>query len=278
MLFRYPLLLLVWLLLPGLLAGSTRRQGPTMTQRDFDPIFQQQGVEGSFLLYDAPARQFVAYRPDRCRKGFLPASTFKIPNTLIGLATGALRDTSDVCRWDGVTRNFPQWNEDMPFARALRVSAVPCYQQLARRIGVSAYQTWLRKLAYPGMVVTESTLDTFWLDGESRITQFQQIDFLRRLQAEALPMAKRHQRAVKQLLILQETPQYTLYGKTGWRFRSARNPDNAWLVGWIERADGRTAFFALNVEPAAGQPADARFAASRRVITDAVLQELGWMK
>ncbi|OWP63206.1 class D beta-lactamase [Hymenobacter amundsenii] len=274
---RNPLLLL-WLLLPGLLSSSTRLQAPTMTQRDFEPYFLRQGVEGSFLLYDAPARQFVAYRPDRCREGFLPASTFKIPNTLIGLATGALRDTSEICRWDGVTRDFPQWNQDMPFARALRVSAVPCYQQLARRIGVPAYRTWLRKLGYPGMVVTESTLDTFWLDGKSRITQFQQIDFLSRLQAEVLPVAKQHQRAVKQLLILKKTPQYTLYGKTGWRFRSARNPDNAWLVGWIERADGRKAFFALNVKPAGGQPADARFAASRRIITDAILQELGWMK
>lgn len=274
---RNPLLLL-WLLLPGLLASSSRPQVPLMTQRDFEPYFLRQGVEGSFLLYDVPARQFVAYRPDRCREGFLPASTFKIPNTLIGLATGALRDTSEICRWDGVTRDFPQWNQDMPFARALRVSAVPCYQQLARRIGVPAYRTWLRKLGYPGMVVTESTLDTFWLDGESRITQFQQIDFLSHLQAEALPVAKQHQRAVKQLLILKKTPQYTLYGKTGWRFRSARNPDNAWLVGWIERADGRTAFFALNVKPAGGHPADARFAASRRIITDAILQELGWMK
>ena len=270
--------LLLPLLLLTALTAAISRQNPTMTQRDFEPHFLRQGVEGSFLLYDAPARQFVAYRPDRCRKGFLPASTFKIPNTLIGLATGALRDTAEICRWDGITRDFPQWNQDMPFGRALRVSAVPCYQQLARRIGVPAYRTWLRKLGYPGMVVTESTLDTFWLDGASRITQFEQVEFLRRLQAETLPVEKRHQRAVKQLLILKKTPQYTLYGKTGWRFRSARNPDNAWLVGWIERADGRTAFFALNLKPASGQPAGARFAASRRAITDAILQELGWME
>ncbi|MBT9394312.1 hypothetical protein KLP40_14160 [Hymenobacter sp. NST-14] len=266
------------LLLPWLPASSVRQQAPTLTQRDFEPFFRRQGVEGSFLLYDAPARQFVAYRPDRCREGFLPASTFKIPNTLIGLATGALRDTAEICRWDGIARDFPQWNQDMPFARALRVSAVPCYQQLARRIGVPAYHRWLRRLNYPGMVVTASTLDTFWLDGRSRITQFEQIDFLRRLQAEELPVAKAHQRAVKQLLILKKTPRYTLYGKSGWRFRSARNADSGWLVGWIERPAGRRAFFALHVKPTGDQPADDRFSGSRRLITEALLRELGWLE
>ncbi|WP_170170399.1 class D beta-lactamase [Hymenobacter perfusus] len=250
---------------------------PAVVERDFQPQFARYGVQGSFLLYDEPAGQYVAYNLKRCRQRFLPASTFKIPNTLIGLQTGALPDTAEICRWDGVTRSFPQWNQDMTYARALRVSCVPCYQQLARRIGVARYQQWLRRLRYPGMVVTPATLDTFWLGGKSQISQVEQVDFLRRLQAETLPVEKRHQRAVKQLLILRKTPEYTLYGKTGWRFRSARNPDNGWLVGWLERADGRRAFFALNVEPQPGPINDDQFIASRRAVTEAVLRELKWL-
>ncbi|RFP65221.1 class D beta-lactamase [Hymenobacter lapidiphilus] len=268
----YLFLLFLGLLLTA--ACSCLPAAPPVVEHDFGPLFRAQGLEGSLLLYEEAAGRFVAYNAARCRQGFLPASTFKIPNTLIALQTGALRDTADICPWDGTVRSIAAWNQDMPFARALRVSAVPCYQQLARRMGVAAYQQWLPKLGYPGMVVMAATLDTFWLGGDSRISQFAQIDFLRRLQAETLPIEKRHQQALKQLLILKKTPAYTLYGKTGWRFRTARNPDNGWLVGWLAQADGRRVFFALNAEPAAGQPADARFGPARQLIVEAALTEV----
>ncbi len=271
--YRIPLFLLSMFLLTTAAAPPA----PVVVERDFAAQFARHGVQGSFLLFDAPAGQYVAYNPRRCRQRFLPASTFKIPNTLIGLQTGALPDTAEICRWDGVTRSFPQWNQDMTYARALRVSCVPCYRQLARRIGVARYWQWLPRLGYPGMVITPATLDTFWLGGRSRISQFEQVAFLRRLQAETLPVEVRHQRAVKQLLLLKKTPEYALYGKSGWRFRSAHNPDNGWLVGWVERPDGRRAYFALNVEPLPGPPNDDQFLASRRAVTEAILQELGWL-
>ncbi|RAK65120.1 class D beta-lactamase [Hymenobacter edaphi] len=250
--------------------------GPGLTERNFQSLFDKYGLRGSLLLYDAQTGKYVAYNPQRSRQAFIPASTFKIPNTLIGLETGALRDTAEVCKWDGVRRSFPQWNQDMTFARALRVSCVPCYQQLARRVGVAGYRQQLRRLGYPGMQVTAATLDTFWLGGPSRLTSFEQIGFLRRLQAEQLPVALRHQRAVKQLLVLQKTPAYTFCGKTGWRFRSARNRDIGWFVGWLTRADGRTVFFALNAETQPDHVADERFQTGRRAIVEQALAALGW--
>lgn len=265
---------LLLLLLTWLVVGSSVR--PRVEEHNFDPHFARYGVQGSLLLYDAQTRRYTAYNLARCREGFLPASTFKIPNTLIALETGALPDTAEVCHWDGVTRSFPQWNRDMSFADALRASCVPCYQQLARRIGPAGYATWLKKLHYPGMVVTAATVDTFWLDGASRITQFDQIAFIRRLQAESLPVARRHQRAVKQLLLLSHSARERLYGKTGWRFRSPRNPDNGWFVGWLERADGRIFYFALNAEPASARETNPQFASSRQAIVEAVLREMGW--
>ncbi|WP_170934787.1 class D beta-lactamase [Hymenobacter gelipurpurascens] len=258
-----------------LLLGAT--SAPTVTERNFQAHFDQYGVTGSILLYEEATGRYVAYNQARCRQGFLPASTFKIPNTLIGLQTGALPDTATICKWDGVKRDFPQWNQDMTYAQALRVSCVPCYQQLARQVGVQPYQQWLPKLAYGRMDVAPQNVDTFWLDGNSRITQFEQVAFLRRLHAEKLPVALRHQRAVKRILQLKKTPEYTLYGKTGWRFRSATNPDNGWFVGWLDRADGRTIYFALNIEPPTGQPANDQFISARRALTEAVLRELKWL-
>ncbi|OUJ73068.1 class D beta-lactamase [Hymenobacter crusticola] len=244
-------------------------------QRDFKKYFDEQDVQGSFLLFDAQANQYTAYNLTRCYQGFLPASTFKIPNTLIGLETGALRDTSEICRWDGVTREVAAWNADMTYAQALRVSCVPCYQQSARRIGAKNYNLWLPRLRFGRMLVTAATVDTFWLAGASRITQFEQVDFLRRLQANKLSVAARHQEAVKALLVLGKGSNWTLRGKTGWTGYSRGNAPkthNGWFVGWLEQ-EGRLYFFALNMEPKNNGPATEKFVQGRRLITEKILRQ-----
>lgn len=261
------------LLLAPLVVGS-RAPTPTVVERDFGAYFRARQLRGSFLLFDPQANRYTAYDAARCRQGFLPASTFKIPNTIIGFETGVIRDTSQVFTWDGVTRPFAQWNRDMTQAEALRVSCVPCYQQVARAVGVARYRQWLPRLGFGRMVVTAASVDSFWLVGPSRITQFEEIDFLRRLHANRLPATARSQDLTKHLLLLRATPHYRLYGKTGWT-SAGRLHNNGWLVGWLEQAGGAVYFFALNLEPDPGLPADERFTAGRRRITEQILTELG---
>jgi len=88
-------------------------------------------------------------------------------------------------------------------------------------------------------------IDRFWLDGALRITPEQQITFLRRLWNEELPFSSDAQRAVKELMLLEETPDYTLRGKTGTALRG--DGLVGWLVGYLERGD-RVYAFALNIE------------------------------
>ncbi|RYU81604.1 class D beta-lactamase [Hymenobacter persicinus] len=262
-----------WALRLGLLVGlGAAPAEPRVTERDFSAYFAAYDLQGSFLLLDARTGRYAAYNPARCRQGFLPASTFKIPNTLIGLETGAIRDTAEVCRWDGVPRRFPQWNQNMSMAQALRVSCVPCYQQLARRVGAARYGQWLPRLRFGRMQVTPATVDTFWLAGSSRITQFEQIDFLRRLQRGALPVTSRNQEITQALLVLARGPGWTLRGKTGWTMQAGR--DNGWFVGWVEQR-GRACFFALNAEPRRGAATN-KFIQGRRAVTEQILrQEFG---
>lgn len=266
---------LLLLLLPLLFAGWA--PPPAVVERNFGAYFRARQLRGSFLLFDPQAQRYTAYNAARCREGFLPASTFKIPNTIIGFETGVIRDTSQVFKWDGVQRGFAAWNHDLTQAEALRVSCVPCYQQVARAVGAERYQQWLPKLGFGKMVVTAATVDSFWLVGASRITQFEEIDFLRRLHANKLPVSARSQDLTKRLLLLRQTPQYRLYGKTGWTSPGPRR-NNGWLVGWLEQTSGPVYFFALNLEPDPGLPADERFTAGRRIITEQILTELGLLK
>jgi beta-lactamase class D len=266
---------LLWMLLPllGMLGPK-----PDVVERDFGAYFRARQLQGSFLLFDPQANRYTAYNTARCRQGFLPASTFKIPNTVIGLETGVIRDTSQVFKWDGQPRSVEAWNRDMTQAAALRVSCVWCYQQVAREVGAARYQQWLPKLKFGDMRVTPATVDSFWLVGSSRITQFEQIDFLRRLQANQLPVSARSQSLTKRLLLLQATPQHRLYGKTGWSNPSGPNSNNGWFVGWLEQASGPVYFFALNLETAPGQAAGANFVTARRAIAEQILAQLRLLK
>ncbi len=54
--------------------------------------------------------------------------------------------------------------------------------------------------------------------------------------------------------------------------------NNGWFVGWLEHHDGAANFFALNLEPNPGVSVDQRFIASRRLITEQILTELGFLK
>src|SRR5687767_12874214 len=55
-----------------------------------DSIFA--GTPGTFVLLDLETGHTRRYAPERAAERFSPKSTFKIPNTLIGLETGVLRD------------------------------------------------------------------------------------------------------------------------------------------------------------------------------------------
>ena len=58
------------------------------------------GIEGTFVLYDKLRDRYVRYNEMRAADRFSPCSTFKIPNTLIGLETGAAKSAYMTIKWD----------------------------------------------------------------------------------------------------------------------------------------------------------------------------------
>src|SRR5829696_8525903 len=97
--------------------------------------FDEQKSDGCFAMFNNGNGQFTVYNLARYRdSAFLPASTFKIINSLIGLQTGKIIDDSMVIRWDGRVREVPEWNQELSMYRAFRVSSVPYFQEVARRI------------------------------------------------------------------------------------------------------------------------------------------------
>ncbi len=107
---------------------------------DLSRRFFALGTTGTFVGYKVDDYLIIASDKVRSGEGQLPASTFKIPNSIIALETGVVEDPDkDVFKWDGVTRSIEAWNKDHTLRSAIAVSAVPVYQEIARRIGPGAH-------------------------------------------------------------------------------------------------------------------------------------------
>jgi len=209
-------------------------------------ILDSADLKGAILIFDPAEKKYYSNDFSWAEKGQLPASTFKIPNSMIALETGVVADDSTLFKWDGKKRAFKIWEQDLIFRNAFKFSCVPCYQEIARGIGVDRMQEYVEKLNYGQIKFEEQTIDNFWLIGPSTITPFQEIDFLQRFYQSELPISERTQKIVKSIMVLEENANYKLSGKTGWTMDNDKN--NGWFVGWVE-TKSKLYYFATNIEP-----------------------------
>ncbi|MBA2745442.1 MAG: class D beta-lactamase, partial [Flavisolibacter sp.] len=228
-----------------------------------------------FAMLSNSTGNITVYNLDRYRdSAFLPASTFKIVNALIGLQTGIISSDSMMIEWDGIQRTQATWNKSMTMYEAFRVSNVPYFQEVARRIGKDTMQQWLDSLAYGSKKIT-TAIDSFWLDHSLTITPDEQLGLVKKLYFNQLPFHKINMEFVKRAMLFEDTPEYKLSYKTGWAgFDPAKKKHIGWMVGWIEE-NRHPYFFVLNLESA--QP-DFDMTAARMNILKGILKELGFMQ
>jgi len=234
----------------------------SISNGELNLLFKAEKVEGTFVLYDLKADQYFIHNEERANKGFLPASTFKIPNSLIALETGVIRDEKEIIPWDGIDRGVTAWNKDHDLRSAIKVSAVWFYQDLARKIGKGRIQYWIRRAEY-GNQKTGEKIDAFWLTGDLQISAMEQINFLKQFYTEQLDFSKRSVSIVKDILIEEKTPEYTLSAKTGWA--TITDPETGWYVGYEERGDN-VYFFALNMDINKNDDAKKRKTLTRKIL------------
>lgn len=212
----------------------------------FDSLLNRNHVKGSILIYDLNKDQYLSNDFAWARVGRLPASTYKIPNSIIALESGVVKDDSTLFEWDGQPRGMNIWEQDLIFKDAFQYSCVPCYQEVAREVGAERMNEYLVKLEYSGMDVSQDNIGQFWLQGDSKISQYQQVDFLKRLFHSELPIQPRTEEIVKRMMLIDSNEHYELRGKTGWALREDYN--HAWFVGYVTRGED-VYFFATNIEP-----------------------------
>jgi beta-lactamase class D len=231
--------------------------------------FTDEGTAGTFVGYKVDDYLVIASDKNRSGEAKLPASTFKIPNSLIALETGVVGDPDkDVFKWDGVVRSIDAWNRDHTMRSAIAASAVPVYQEIARRIGAERMQKYLDLFEYGNRDIGGG-IDQFWLTGNLRIDPVQQVDFVDRLRRGVLPVSKRSQDLVRDILPVTKVGDSLIRAKSGLLGAEIGKPSLGWMVGWAEKGSAQTVF-ALNLD--CNEP---RHIADRMKLTQQCLSDIG---
>jgi beta-lactamase class D len=250
-----------------LFASLSAQAAETVTRPDWKAHFEAAGVAGTFVLFEPARDRYQVHDLARAKQRFLPASTFKIANALIGLELGTIGDEHEVFRWDGTPKPRAEWERDQTLATGMRDSTVWMFQEVARRTGKARMREWLERLEY-GNRDMAGGIDHFWLQGGLRVSAMEQVRFLHRLAEGRLPMTQRAQRLVRSALVVERSRTHTLYAKTG---SSSGKAAVHWWVGWVERQGKPVAYFAMNLTPAAGTRFGDRFAIARAILRESGL-------
>ncbi len=211
---------------------------------DLSPYFKDYR-ESTFVLYDTNKKHFQIHNPELAEKRRSPCSTFKIPNSLIGLDSGVIKDQNHLFKWDGTKRWNEHWNKDHTLKTAFKQSAVWYYQELARQVGTAKMRDYLNKLNYGNKDISGG-INQFWLGDSLEISAMEQIRFLQKLYFNNLPIGQRNIDIVKDIMIYKTGDDFVLRGKTGSGWIEGET-QWGWYGGYLETGED-VYIFAANIE------------------------------
>jgi len=210
----------------------------------------------------------------RIHERFTPASTSKIPHTLLAYETGAVTGPDERFTWDGQKRFLDSWNKDQDFATAFQRSTVWIYQIVVPRIGAERLAAAFEAFGYGNADIGgPEMISRYWLEGPLAISAAEQAAFLSRLVRRTLPLSAETYAAAIPVMELARGDSWTLYGKTGWKSVEGEM-DIGWFVGWAEQTAGEapgTYVFALNMD----MPGGVAEAPKRRAAVERALRSIG---
>lgn len=243
-------------------------------QKSLNQPFEECGIDGSITIYDYGMNKWVTNNIEASQVATLPASTFKIVNSLIALETGVIKDENEIIPWidDYDTLKYgdrPNIYHSMGMKEAYKLSAGWVYIELAKKIGKNRYKDFLTRIGYGNVDLSIEDPD-FWNFGEFAISPINQINVLVGIYEETLPFSEQSFKILKEMMIEEETDEYVIRAKTGWTRDSGK--DTGWWVGYIEKQDN-IYFFATRLIKDRSE-SNQNFGSCRKEITRTILKQL----
>jgi beta-lactamase class D len=252
----------------------------SFSQIDFEKIFKDNKVTGSITIYDPVTDLWIYSNEADSKVATLPASTFKIINSLIALETGVVKNENELIKWVGInavdTVHYgyrPDIYKDMNLAEALAKSAVWVHLELAKKIGREKYKHYLTLCKYGNLDFSEPGID-FWNFGPFAISPEQEINFIKDLYEEKLPFSKRNIAIVKKIMLTETGSAYEIHAKTGMAIVSQESL--GWWIGYVENK-GQVYYFATRIRKETVL-FTSEFTSARKEITKTVLRQLNMIE
>jgi beta-lactamase class D len=226
------------------------------SRRDLTEVFQSQGAEGTFVLYDTAGRRLVRVDEARARERFSPGESFAIPAALLALQHQAV-GLDETFPWDGMAYDREEWTRDHDLRSAFREAVPWVLEEVASRVPGAA---WARELGRYGNRQFTGGTTGFWADGDLRISADEKVAWLADVVRDrSVPPSRRGDgsridpvEALAYLLGREDRPDregIRIHGLSGWAEGSG--PPVGWKVGWVE-GNGELRLFALNLNPTQG--------------------------
>lgn len=209
-----------------------------------------------FMLQSLTTPKRFVSDPEECKVRTSPASTFKVPHSLIALDTGVVTDPMALVKWDGADHSFDLWNRDHSMDSAVKWSVLWFFRRTAGLIGRERMLRALKKLRY-GSDAFERDVTSFWVNGDLVISPEEQLAFLRRMFRYELPVRRKHVDIVKAAMLMPpgkitnasgehdfalNVPNAIVRAKTG--NTTVDGERSSWIVGSIETGKQQYVFVA----------------------------------
>jgi len=211
--------------------------------KDYSPFFEN--LTGSAVLYDTKMDQYTIYNEDESTTRFAPNSTYKIFSALFALENGIITKENSEIAWDRTLHKYDKWNQNQDLFTAMENSTTWYFQHLDKQLGKKKLQTYFEQMNYGNKDMSNNITD-YWMDGSLKISPVEQIGMLRTFYHNDFSFDPSTIQTVKDSILLEETNEHRLSGKTGTAEVNGQNIDG-WFIGYVETEDN-TFFFAVHIK------------------------------
>jgi beta-lactamase class D len=201
------------------------------------------------LLADPASGRLLQRSGAHCAQRYTPASTFKIPLSLMGYDAGFLIDEHGpaIPYREGTAVADPSWKSTVDPSSWISKSVVWYSQQLTLWLGRERLQRYVTRFNYGNQDLTGNPgmndgLTQAWLSSSLQVSPLEQAAFLDRLVMQQLPVSAHAYQMTRRILYVGELPNgWSVRGKTGtgYQMRADGTPDLnrqlGWFVGWASR-------------------------------------------
>lgn len=198
-------------------------------------------------IADAATGKVLMQRGD-CRRQVTPASTFKIPLSLMGYDAGFLKDEQapELPFRQGYVDWRPSWRSATVPAKWMSESVVWYSQQITQSLGKARFAAYTRRFEYGNADVSGDAghdgLTASWLESSLRISPLGQLSFLGKVVNRQLGVSGHAYAMTAELTQLSQSPEgWRINGKTG------NGSGYGWYVGWASK-NARTYVFARLIQ------------------------------